>query len=222
MSAGRKSGKTASIIGAVIIFIVFIIAVVNVFVGYSDYTPIRDSTGWGEFEGREYVSEKLGFKIDFHGSWVTQNEDDIISDMEVSEKTEYYSDNESGFRHIIQADTPYSTLYVDVLDNFSYSDTDLSSAAFDRDYADYYKSLYDDRYGVDPSYSTIKSAETTVGGKKMMYWIYAYNMDGLVGGYIDACFNSGASQGINVYGFFSEQQGAEESMDIVLHKITAV
>ena len=222
MRAGRKSSKAANIIVAVIIFIVFIIAAVNVFVGYSDYTPIRDSTGWGEFDGREYISEKLGFKIDFHGSWITQNEDDIISAMEVSDRTEYYADNESGFRHVIQADTPYSTLYVDVLDGFCYSDTDLSSAAFDRDYADYYKSLYDDRYGVDPSYSTIKSAETTVGGEKMMYWIYAYNIDGVVGGYIDACFNNGTSQGINVYGYFDDQQGAEESMDIILHKITAV
>ncbi|MGN0596282.1 MAG: hypothetical protein ACI4J1_03005 [Ruminiclostridium sp.] len=218
--AVKKNNKVVLIICAVVLLIAFIFVGINKFSAY-DYMPISDSTGLGRFENREYISEKLGFKIDFHGSWITRNEDEVVSDFDSSEKAQYDKDRAAGFYHILRADTPNATAYLDAEKNADVSPEDFSADYFNQNYAESYKAYYDDLYGVSSEYSTIKAEEIPLGGRKIMYYIYAYNVNGNIGGYIEAMFEGGGCL-VSVYAYFEGQKGADDAMNLILHKISAV
>ena len=218
--AVRKGNKVVLIICAFVFLFAAVFAGINKFSAY-DYTPISDTTGLGRFENREYISEKLGFKIDFHGSWVTRNEDKIISDFDSSEKAQYDKDRAAGFYHILRADTPNATAYLDAEKNADVTPEDLSADYFNSNYAESYKAYYDDLYGVSSEYSTIKAEEIPLGGRKIMYFIYAYSVNGNIGGYIEAMFEGGGCL-VSVYAYFEGQKGADDAMNLILHKISAV
>lgn len=218
--AVKKNNRVLLIISAVVLLIAAVFAGINKFSAY-DYTPISDITGLGRFENREYISEKLGFKIDFHGSWVTQNEKEVIKDFDSDEKAQYDKDRAAGFYHILRADTPNATVYLDAEKNIDVSPEDLSADYFNRNSAEGYKAYYDDLYGISPEYSTIKAEEIDLGGRKMMYRIYAYNVNGNIGGIIEAQFQGGGCL-VSVYAYFEGQKGADDAMNLILHKISAV